>query len=264
MADGSSHSPTDPRAGFIQVRLDEVTRVAVVSFERGSANYLTYEFLEQLVEALERLQPPGCRAIVLRTASRHFSAGADFTGERPSRPGGPHIFDLVPRLYCLPVPVIAAVRGAAIGAGLGLALSADFRIATPATYFLANFNRIGLSPGFGLTLTLPHLVGTQRAAEMFYMARRIGGQDALSFGLCDRLVDGERLEEEALTLAKTIALAAPQAVARTRRALRARVVDNLQTVLDLERAEQATLIDTDDVKEGVRAWREKRVPNFSS
>lgn len=258
----SSQVSAEDRRGQVDVELDESSHVATVSFSRGRNNYLTYELIEQLLEELEDLRPPSTRAIVLRSVAHHFSAGADFGGERPSQAAGPHVFDLVPRLYSLEVPVVAAIGGAAIGAGLGLALAADFRLATPAAYFLTNFNRIGLTPGFGLSFTLPRMVGSQRAAEMFYTARRVGAEEAFGFGLCDRVVEPERLDDAAASLATNIALSSPRAVAGTRRALRAGLVEGLKETLKVERGDQSALIDTDDFREGVQAWRDKRAPNF--
>lgn len=262
VAEQSSDPERAGTGGAVEVELDRRHRTAVVSFARGDHNYLTYEFLEQLLNVLEELRSPDCRAIVLRTGSRHFSAGADFRAGRPSEPGGPNVFDLVPRFHSLAVPVVAAVRGAAIGAGLGLALAADFRVATPRAYFLTNFNRIGITPGFGLSLTLPRLVGSQRAADMFLTARRIAGAEALAFGLCDRLVEEDRLDQEVLSFAQEIALCSPHAVAETRRALRGDLVERLQATLNQERATQSAFLDSEEFKEGVRAWNEKRPPEF--
>jgi enoyl-CoA hydratase/carnithine racemase len=258
----ANSTSAESRRGVVDVDLNAATRVAVITFGRGRNNYLTYEFVEQLLQALEALHSPQCRAVVLRTGSRHFSAGADFGGERPSRAGGPHIFDLVPRLYNVQLPVVAAIGGTAIGAGLGLALAADFRLATKSSSFMTNFNRIGITPGFGLSLTLPRLIGDQHAAEMFYTARRIWGDEALGFGLCDRLVTEDQLDGEAVALAEAIALSSPRAVAVTRQDLRADLAGRLVATLERERGEQELFIDTDDFREGLRAWSEKRAPNF--
>lgn len=253
-----SDVPDDVRASTVTVEmLGEGVNVAVVTFSAGRNNYVNYELLDQLASTLEGLESTASRAVVIRTTSRHFCAGADFSGG-----GRGQIRELVPRLVCSPLPVVAAVGGAAIGAGLGLALAADFRVATRSAYFLANFTRLGISQGFAVSLTLPRLVGAQQAAEMLYTARRVGGEEALALGLCDRLAEQDRLDDEAIALATEIAKSSPLALSAARRVLRADLKDEIDATLERERSEQLPLMDTEDFREGVRAWREKRIPEF--
>jgi 2-(1,2-epoxy-1,2-dihydrophenyl)acetyl-CoA isomerase len=246
----------------VNIDFNPGTGVAVITFSRGQHNYLSYDFVDEVATALERAEELGCRAIVLRTTSRHFCAGADFGMQRQRGDGAPHIFDIVPRLFRLTVPVVAEIRGAAVGAGLGLALAADFRVTTPSAFFLANFTRLGISPGFGLTLTLPRLIGDQRAAEMFYTARRFTGEEGVDIGLCDRIAAPEGLEHEALAFAEEIALSSPRAIASTRRTFRSELAARIEETLQYELSEQTPLMATDDFREGVKAWRERRAPNF--
>ncbi|MFE4500964.1 enoyl-CoA hydratase/isomerase family protein [Rhodococcus sp. NPDC056743] len=236
--------------------------VAVVTFTRGRNNYFDYDLIDTLATRLEELPAAGARAVVLRTTSRHFCAGADFVG-REDEQAGRHVYDIVPRLFAQTLPIVAAVGGAAIGGGLGLALVADFRITTPSAYFLANFNRIGVSEGFALSVTLRRLVGPQKASEMLYASSRVGGQAAVMAGLSDRMVDDAELDDAALAFATEIALSAPLAVAASRRALRSDVTsDIIAEALRRERAEQKPLMTTSDFHEGVQAWRDKRTPAF--
>lgn len=161
-------------------------RVALVELCRPPNNFFSVSMLEELAGTFERLAAhPGCRAIVLCAQGKHFCAGADFTAA-----GGNSAADLYAaagRLFRAPTPIVAAVQGAAVGGGLGLALVADFRVAAPEARFSANFARLGFHHGFGLSVTLPALVGAQRAAELLYTGRRVTGNDAVEMGLADRL-----------------------------------------------------------------------------
>ena len=193
-------------------------------------------------------------AIVLCSEGKHFCAGADFSGAagRVGREGGPHLYDVAIRLFEQPLPVVAAVQGAAVGGGLGLALAADFRVATPESRFAANFSQLGFHPGFGLSITLPCLVGQQAALDLLYTGRRIDGATALRIGLCDHLAAGEELRGRAAALAAEIAAAAPLAVRSIRRTLRHSLIDEVRAAMAHERDEQDRLQQTVDFREGVR------------
>jgi enoyl-CoA hydratase/carnithine racemase len=150
------------------------------------------------------------------------------------------------------------VQGAAVGAGLGLALVADFRAAAPEARFSANFVKLGFHPGFGLTHTLPRLVGEQRAALMMLTGRRLKAEEALAWGLVDELAPAADLRAAAVRLAAEIAENAPLAVAATRRTLRAGLIEAIRAATAREHAQQAALRDTEDFAEGVRAVAERR------
>jgi enoyl-CoA hydratase/carnithine racemase len=158
---------------------------------------------------------------------------------------------------------VAAVQGAAIGAGLGLALTADFRVAAPEARFSANFVKLGFHPGFGLTCTLPRLVGEQRAALMMLSGRRIKGDEALAWGMADAVAPLQDLRAAALELGRELAENAPLAVAATRRTLRAGLVEAVRAAMQREHAEQTALRGTDDYAEGLRAVAERRPGNFT-
>ncbi|MBB3879111.1 enoyl-CoA hydratase/carnithine racemase [Sphingomonas pseudosanguinis] len=166
------------------------------------------------------------------------------------------------RLYGVRTPVVAAVQGAAVGAGLGLALVADFRIATPEARFVANFVQLGLHPGFGISAVLERVIGRQRAAMMLLTGRRIRGEEAERWGLVDQLVPAESLYDTAMALAQEIAAAAPLAVASTRATLRGDLHALVAAATDHELAEQAVLMRTEDFAEGVRAVTERRPGRF--
>lgn len=239
--------------------------VGVLTFERGRNNYLNRELVIRLSEGIAELQRDGARAIVLTSPSRHFCAGADFGSDEVAEPGAATspIYEVVPRLFARTVPVVAAVRGAAVSGGLGLALSADFRIATPSTRFLANFARLGTSQGFALSLTLPRLVGVQRSSELLYTGRTVYGAEALQMGLCDRLVDGERLVSEARAFAAEIAASAPLAVQAMRQRFHGQLAEEIAGALERDWKDQTRLKLTDDFREGTSAVRERRPARFS-
>lgn len=241
--------------------LDRATCVGAVSFARGRHNYFDVSLLEAIAEAVEQLAGDGARAVVLRSRAKHFCAGFDITQAAPA--GERHLYEVVPRLFGLSVPTVAAVNGAAIGGGLGLAMACDFRVAAPGAVFAANFARLGFSHGFGLTLTLPAVVGIQRAAEMLYTGLSLDAEDALASGLCDRLAHAPAaLDDEATTLAAAIAGSAPLAVATIRTALRESLVATIEQTLAAERADQERLMATTDFREGIRALRDRRDPEF--
>ena len=164
---------------------------------------------------------PECRALMLCSEGKSFCAGANFanrdasSGETTARAGENPLYVEGVRLFRCRKPVVAAVQGAAIGGGFGLALVADFRVATADARFAANFVKLGIHPGFGLTYTLPRLIGVQKASLMFYTGRRIEGKEALAWGLCDQLVEPDDLRDAALTLAEEIAEGAPLALLST-------------------------------------------------
>ena len=201
-----------------------------------------------------------CRAIVLRSEGRNFCAGLDFANNKDQDIAA--LYRNALRLFAAPLPVVAAVQGSAIGGGLGLALSADFRIATPASRFSANFARLGFHHGFGLTITLPRVVGEQRAADLLYSGRRVDGAQALALGLCDRLVDEEELISDATSYAGTMAASAPLAVQSIRATLRQGLVERLRLAMDHECAEQERLRSSVDFAEGIAASAARREPRF--
>ena len=154
------------------------------------------------------------------------------------------------------------MQGAAIGGGLGLAVSADFRVTCPEGRFSANFTRLGFHPGFGLTTTLPDLIGQQRAALMFYTGRRVKGEEALEWGLADALVPLDGIRDAACDLAREIAASAPLAVVATRETVRGDIAERVTRATDRELDEQTRLRATKDWQEGVKAMAERRLPNF--
>lgn len=261
---------TDPRE-FGDVHVWVTDDVGWAEIRRPPANYFDAPLIAAVADAYEWAQDRGARAIVLCSQGRHFCAGADFTGRNwrpgqriPAGPGGAReLYRQAVRLLRSRVPVVAAVQGAAIGGGLGLACSADFRVASPAARFSANFARLGLHHGFGLTVTLPAIVGRQRALELLYTGRRVGGAEATSIGLADRLAaDGADVRDVARELATEIAGCAPLAVAAIRATMRSGLAERVAEATERELAEQDKLRGTADFAEGVAASAQRRSPRF--
>jgi enoyl-CoA hydratase/carnithine racemase len=242
--------------------------VAVVEVHRPPHNYFNLDLIAALADAYEAIDADGAgRAILLCSEGRNFCAGANFGGARPTLDqdtggAGRQLYDEAVRLFEGATPVVAAVQGAAIGGGLGLACSADFRVGSPESRFAANFARLGFHHGFGLTVTLPLIVGDQAALELLYTGRRIDGQAAASIGLVERCVPADELRGEARALAAEIAASAPLAVRSIRSTMRGHLPDAIRTATEREKAEQERLTSSEDWAEGVRATAERRTPQF--
>jgi 2-(1,2-epoxy-1,2-dihydrophenyl)acetyl-CoA isomerase len=234
-----------------------------VCLQRPPNNFFDTALLTALADVYEELAAADdCRAIVLRAEGRNFCAGLDFATNKDQDIAA--LYRNALRLFAAPLPVVAAVAGGAIGGGLGLALSADFRLATPASRFSANFSRLGFHHGFGLTVTLPRIVGEQHAAELLYTGRRVGGTEARALGLCDELVEREEdLVPAAVAFAGAIASSGPLAVRSIRATLRQGLVDRLRLAMDHECDVQESLRHSSDFAEGIAASAERREPRFT-
>lgn len=242
--------------------------VAEVEIHRPPNNFFDVALIRSIADSYEALDKDSrCRAILLCSEGKHFCAGADFNQESDAAPipesGAASLYQEAVRLFRTELPVVAAVQGAAIGGGLGLACSADFRVGAREARFAANFARLGFHQGFGLSVTLPRVVGEQRALEMLYTGRRVAGDEAEEIGLLDRLValDGVRLA--ARELAGEIALSAPLAVRSIRHTMRGHLADDVARATEREDAEQIRLRATADFAEGTKASFERRDPVFT-
>lgn len=260
---------------FKDIGVERSGAVALIEIRRPPYNFFDVALIQEIATALETLdRDDACRAVLLAAQGKAFCAGANFgdgsqldaQGRRPGEPEGGgmagHLYIQAIRLFETQKPIVAAVHGAAVGGGLGLAMAADFRVACPEARFSANFTRLGFHPGFGLTATLPETIGRQNAALMFYTSRRIGGEEAYRMGLADVLVPQAEVRGAALRLAGEIAENAPLGVMATRATLRAGLAQRVRAATEHELAEQDRLRRTEDFKEGVRASAERRLPRF--
>lgn len=259
-----SDNPNEPPIG-----VDLENGVATVEIRRPPHNYFDVGLIGALADTFETLETdPGCRAIVLAAQGTSFCAGADFATrdaappQRSARSLNPLYGDAV-RLFACTKPSVAAVHGAAVGGGLGLALATDFRVTCAEARFTANFARLGIHAGFGLSVTLPRLIGIQKAAMLLYTGRRIGGDEAVAIGLADQLAPRDAVRAQAIALAREIATSAPIAVQSMRATLRAGLVDQVRLAVARESLEQAAQFETADFREGVAAMAERREPRFS-
>jgi enoyl-CoA hydratase/carnithine racemase len=258
------------QASYGEVSVEPRGHVAVLTFSRPPNNHVSVESMRGLADALHDIDTEvGLRASVLRTTGKAFCAGADLAGSAlppgstaPSASTTNPLYVEAARLFSVKKPIVAAVQGAAVGAGLGLALVADFRVAAPEARFSANFVKLGFHPGFGITHTLPRVVGQQRAALLCLTGQRINGEQALEWGLADLLAPLDELEAAALKLAGEIAENAPLAVQSTRATFRADLAEAVKKQTDHENAEQVWQRKTKDFAEGIRAVSERRPGNF--
>ncbi|MDL5156096.1 enoyl-CoA hydratase/isomerase family protein [Actinomycetospora termitidis] len=247
------------------ISTDRVDDVAVVTLHRPPANYFDRALIEELADAFDALSAGESRAAVLASEGKHFCAGADFgAGGAPADrvESSRQLYRAAVRLFEVPIPVVAAVQGAAVGGGLGLACSADFRVTVPTARFHANFAALGFHQGFGLSVTLPRLVGQQRAAELLYTAEKVDGTEAVRLGLADQLAEDSDPLPAALQLARSIARSAPLAVRSMKQTLRAGLADEVARATERELNEQAKLWTTEDCSIGVAANLARKEPRF--
>ncbi len=260
--------------GVVSVEVDQ-NHVALVEVQTPPHNFFSLSMLGSLADAFEAVEAdPDARCIVLASQGKNFCGGASLSADKPQLTSektaqeepsdGPprHIYDEAVRMFAANTPVVAAVQGSAIGGGLGLACMADFRVGGPGTRMSSNFARLGFHHGFGMTVTMPAIMGQQAALDMLYTGRRVKGPEAAEMGLLDRLVDDDRIRSEAMAWATEIAGSAPLAVESIRQTMRGHLPEAIRAATNRERAEQERLRDTEDWKEGVAATADRRTPNF--
>lgn len=252
------------------VTLERDGAVTLVTLRRPPHNLLTEPELRALADVLHS-EEHGARVAVIASEGKSFCAGANFRSDEAPDPADGAGFERqtaafyrqAQRVFASPIPMIAAVQGAAIGAGFGLALACDIRVVGARAWFQANFVRLGIHPGFALSRTLPDTVGPGLAAELFLTGRRIDSQEALTCGIAQHRVDQGEETSTALELARKIASGAPLALASTLATLREGRADLAARAMEHELAEQVALAGTADAIEGVAAMLEGREPRFS-
>ena len=262
---------------FTDIGVEKVGHVGTIEIQRPPLNFFDISLINQIADALEEFDKDiEIRASVLAAQGKAFCAGANFSDparqaqEAAEAKGDPadslgsinSLYLHAVRIFRAKKPIVAAVQGAAIGGGLGLAVSADFRVTCPEARFSANFTKLGFHPGFGLTTTLPELVGKNNAELIFYTSRRVTGEEATKMGLANLCVPQDQVRAEAMKLAAEIAECSPLGLLSTRATMRAGLADRVLAATNHELAEQSRLRKTDDFKEGVKATAERRVANF--
>lgn len=262
---------------YADIGVETNGHVATIEIRRPPLNFFDISLIKQIANALDEIDANiDIRATVLAAQGKAFCAGANFNdparqeAEAAVAKGDPadslgqigHLYYEAVRIFRAKKPIIAAVHGAAIGGGLGLAVSADFRVTCPEARFSANFTKLGFHPGFGLTVTLPELIGRNEAELMFYTSRRVTGEEAYKIGLANVLVPINEVRSAAERLAREIAECSPLGLLSTRATVRKGLADRVMEATKHELAEQTRLRATDDFKEGVKATEERRVANF--
>jgi 2-(1,2-epoxy-1,2-dihydrophenyl)acetyl-CoA isomerase len=255
----------------ILVALDEgVQRITLNRPDK--LNSFNPEMHARLREALAQAErDASIRALLITGAGRGFCAGQDLA-ERKFGPGAPPVDlgasldenynPLVRRLRALAKPVVCAVNGVAAGAGANFALACDIVLAARSASFVQAFAKIGLLPDSGGTWFLPRLVGTARAMGLALLAEKVSAEDAERIGLIWKCVDDDRLAGEAQALARRLAAGPTKGYGLVKRALHASLANDLDRQLDLERDLQREAGLSEDYREGVTAFKEKRVPQF--
>ena len=264
-------------AGYETLSVERVEDgIAVATLNRPERmNALTFAGFAELRALAEEIgADESIRALVITGAGRGFCAGLDLDdAARLSEMTVPEMFAgqeqwaaAIAALRRMPTPVIAAVNGAAAGAGFGLALAADVRIASEAARFNAAFVRIGLSGGdVGVSWLLPRIVGFGHAAELLLTGRLIGADEAFRLGIVNRVVPPSELLDAALDLAREIAANSPFGIRLTKEILQTNVdAPSLEAAIALENRSQVLAVQTHDMSEALAAFREKRLPAFEN
>jgi 2-(1,2-epoxy-1,2-dihydrophenyl)acetyl-CoA isomerase len=267
-----THASQPAQSGPIVVETKHES-IAVLAMNRPDRlNALNNELAMAVSDALERIaEDASVNVVVITGVGRAFCAGGDLgllgqgrqTGATQDL--GPLLragMQMVLKMRTMPQPVIAAVNGAAAGAGMNIALAADIRIAAEDATFGQNFSKVGLFPDYGGTFFLPQLVGPAKAAELFYTGEMIDAKTALALGLVNQIFPAAQLEAEVKALAKKIAHGPTMAIRAVKKALFASHAKELAHALNNEVEEQMRCYLSDDCKEGITAFFEKRHPKF--
>jgi len=254
---------------FATILFDLADGVATLTFNRPDRlNSFTFAMHEEVADALGRVEREGARALLLTGAGRGFCAGQDLNLRQSLGAGGE--FDagaaleryynpLIRRLRALKKPVIAAVNGPAAGAGANIAFACDIVVAARSASFLQAFCRLGLVPDAGGTWVLPRLVGSARAMGLAMLGESLAAEQAAQWGLIWKVVDDEKLMEEARSLARKLAHGPTAGLGLIKEALNRSLENGLAAQLDLERDLQRQAARTADFREGVSAFLEKQI-----
>lgn len=260
---------------FETVQFEMRDAVAIITMNRPDAlNALSLQLTEDLREAINKAIQAKARAVVLTGAGRAFCSGGDLREMQSmwQKEGRIEAFleeplkalhDVILLIRETPIPFVAAVQGVCAGAGTNFALACDIIVAAENATFNEAFVRIGLSPDCGGSFFLPRAVGEKLAAELFMTGGTLTAEKALQIGMINRVVGAENLRDEAMQMAQKLALAPTASIGRIKRMLNASFLNDLSQQLELEHQSQIESGKSNDFKEGVQAFFEKRSPNFT-
>jgi len=238
---------------------------AYIKINRPPHNYFDSHLISQIADFLEEMDKnDDCRSIILYSEGKNFCAGANFYESTFSKGGNVYsnLYKQAIRLFKTKKPIIAIIQGAAVGGGLGLALAADFRIACEESRFSANFAKLGFHHGFGTTITLPKIIGYQKAKLMLLTSIRLKGKESFEIGLADYFVDKNKLMNKAKELSKLINTSGPLGIESIRNTINQGLSEEISKAVIREATEQNRLKDTQDFKEGIKASMNRKEPNF--
>jgi 2-(1,2-epoxy-1,2-dihydrophenyl)acetyl-CoA isomerase len=258
---------------FETIKLEIANGAAKLTLNRPDRlNSFTVKMHEEVAHALDQAGEAGARVLVLSGAGRGFCAGQDLS-DRAVAPGAEtpdlglsielRYNPLLRRLASMPIPVICAVNGVAAGAGANIALACDIVIAARSAKFIQSFANIGLIPDCGGTWTLPRVAGQARALGLALTGEPLSAEKAEAWGMIWKCVDDDKLQSEADALAAKFAAAPTSGLGETKKLIRESGARSFDVQLDLERDAQRRLGRTEDYKEGVAAFMEKRAPKFT-
>jgi enoyl-CoA hydratase len=260
------------RVGYQEIRLEPSEPIAQLYLARPeSRNAMTEAMGAEVVRAVQEINAlPGVRVLIVRGEGKSFSAGGDFrmleeraqASEDANRVSMRRFYRSFLSVRAVRAPTLAVLHGAAVGAGLCFAMACDLRIAATGTKLGVNFVKVGLHPGMGATWLLPRLVGPSRATELLLTGRTVEADEALAIGLVHEVHPPETLEEAARALAEQVASSAPVAVAQAKATLLGSFDRTLDEVLAEEASAQAVDFGTEDLREAIRAFSDKRTPRF--
>ena len=251
---------------FDHVHLTAQGKVAVIALSHPqTVNALSSGMMADLHKALDQVEAADFRAVILTGEGRGFCSGADL-GELPKRQDAGETLEqlyhpALRRLRDLKMPLVTAINGPAVGIGVSFALMGDLIVAGASAYFLLSFSRIGLVPDGGATWLLPRLIGLARAREMALLAEKLPAERALEWGLINRVVVDAHLMQEAVALAHRL-VEGPAALRLTRKLFWESPQNSYEDQLGQEKAAQGRAAATQDFREGLAAFQQKRLPNF--
>jgi enoyl-CoA hydratase len=253
---------------YSHILLEVENHVATLSLNRPEVlNALNREMVDEIDQAVDRIARDGdIRVVILTGAGKHFAAGADVSNMAELNPEEARQFAFTPtinKVESLPQPVIAAVKGYALGAGFEIALAADIRLAGNSSRFGFPEINLGIMPGAGGTQRLPRILGCAQAKELIFLGHNLDANMALTQGLVNQIVADEKLMDEALAMAQKMAAKPPLAMKMAKRTVNLGMNMDVKSATEMEAIAWSDLFATQDQKEGMRAFLEKRKPQFN-